>query len=185
MILSMLAVALWPLNPFPHNRVSWLGNQDGLRFADPGIVFSAADLRWPPAPSAAGVPQDIGCTLEIWLETTARPRHEGIILSFYQPQAPLRIRLFRRRSLMVLSRDDDRSPHQEIDFDGAFRPQTSVLITITSGPDGSSAFVDGVRAETAPALRRPPPLSPWLSRQPLDYYRSQRMAYRSAERQDS
>jgi len=153
MILSMLAVALWPFNPFPRNRVSWLGNQDGLRFADPGIVFSAADLRWPPAPSAAGVPQDIGCTLEIWLETTARPRHDGIVLAFYQPQAPLRLRLFRWRSLMVLSRDDNRSPHQEIDFDGAFRPQTSVLITITSGPDGSSAFVDGVRAETAPALR--------------------------------
>ena len=53
-ILGMLAVALWPLNPFPRNRVSWLFNQDGLRFAD-GIVFSAADFPGPPpAPSAAG-----------------------------------------------------------------------------------------------------------------------------------
>ena len=73
MILGMLGVALWPFNPFPRNRVSWLGNQDGLRFADPGIVFSAADFRWTlPAASAAAVPQDIGCTLEIWLKPTAR-----------------------------------------------------------------------------------------------------------------
>jgi hypothetical protein len=154
MSLGMLGVALWPFNPFPRNRVSWLGNQDGLRFDDPGIVFSAGDFRWHlPAPSAAGVPQDIGCTLEIWLGPTVRPRHEGIILAFYQPQAPLRIRLFRWRSLMVLSRDDDKSRHQEIDFGGAFRSQTSVLITITSGRDGSSAFVDGLLAGTAPTLR--------------------------------
>src|SRR5450759_3955896 len=92
MILGMLAVALWPFNPFPRNRVSWLGNQDGLRFADPGIVFSAADFRWPPpAPSAAGAPQEVGCTLEIWLEPGPRSGREGIILAFYQPRAPLRI----------------------------------------------------------------------------------------------
>src|ERR1700693_1434559 len=69
MILGMLAVALWPFNPFPRNRVSWLGNQDCLRFAEPGVVYSAADFRWPPsASSEASAPQDIGCTLEIWLE---------------------------------------------------------------------------------------------------------------------
>ena len=155
MILGMLAVALWPFKPFPRNRVSWLGNRDGLHFADPGIVFSAADFVWPPpASSAAGAPQGIGCTLEIWLEPAADPAQQGgIILAFYQPRAPLRIRLFPwHDSVMVLYHDDDRSPHQEIDLDGAFHPQTPVLFTITSGPGGSSAFLDGVLAGTSPAL---------------------------------
>src|SRR5579862_195784 len=116
MILGMLAVALWPFNPFPQNRVSWLGNQDGVRFADPGIVFSVADFRWPPpAPSAAGAPQDTGCTLEIWLEPAPNPGQQGVILAFYQLSAPLRIKLFPwHDSVMVLYRDDDKSPHQEI-----------------------------------------------------------------------
>ena len=61
--------------------------------------------------------------------------------------------LSRWDSLMVLCRDDGKSPHQEIDFDGVFHPPTSVLITITSGPGGSSAFVDGILAETYPALK--------------------------------
>ena len=153
-ILGMLAVALWPLNLFPRNRVSWLFNQDGLRFADPGIVFSVADFRGPPpAPSAAGASQDIGCTLEIWLQPTIRSRDEGVILSFYQPGAPPRIKLLRWYSLTVLYGDDDKSMHQEIDFDGVFHPQTSVLITIASGPDGSSVFIDGVLAATSPRLR--------------------------------
>ena len=156
MILGMLAVALWPFNPFPRNQVSWLRNQDGLRFGDPGIVFSTADFRWPPsAPSAAAAPQDVGCTLEIWLEPAPSPgREAGIILAFYQPRAPLRIRLFAwQNSVMVLYRDDDQSRHQEIDLDGVFRPQTPVLITIASGPGGSSAFLDGVLAGTSPALQ--------------------------------
>src|ERR1700688_4125807 len=84
MILGMLAVALWPFNPFPRNRVSWLENQDGLRFANPGIVFSATDFQWPASsPSAAGTMQGIGCTLEIWLQPAASPLHEGLILAFY------------------------------------------------------------------------------------------------------
>src|ERR1022692_499008 len=85
MILGMLAVALWPFNPFPRNRVSWLGNQDGLRFAGPGIVFSVSDFRWPsPASSATGAPQDIGCTLGIWLESATNRGQESLILGFYQ-----------------------------------------------------------------------------------------------------
>ena len=156
MILGMLAIALGPFNPFPRNQVSWLGNQDGLRFGDPGIVFSTADFRWPPsAPSAAAASQGVGCTLEIWLEPPPSPdRQAGIILAFYQPRSPLRIRLFPwQDSVMVLYRDADQSRHQEIDVDGAFRPQTPVLITIASGPGGSSAFLDGVLTGTSPALQ--------------------------------
>lgn len=154
-ILGMLAIALWPFNPFPRNRVSWLGNQDGLRFAHPGIVFSAADFRWsPPAPPVAGAPQDSGCTLEIWLTPPPGRSRDGVILAFYQPRAPLRIKLYPwHHSQMVLYRDEDQSLHEEINLGGVFYPQTPVLITIASGPVGSSVFINGVLAETTPALR--------------------------------
>lgn len=41
----MLGVALWPFNPLARNRVSWLRDQDGIRFADSGIVFSSKGFQ--------------------------------------------------------------------------------------------------------------------------------------------
>src|SRR5439155_13949097 len=58
----MLVAAFWPFLLHPKNRVTWLGNEDGLRFGGAGIVLSSKKLELPDSGTSAGV------SLEIWLE---------------------------------------------------------------------------------------------------------------------
>ena len=139
-----LAAGLWPFNPLPHNQVSWLGNRDGLLFGNRGVVLSSANFRWPPSVDTAP------CALEIWLQPGTNSEHRGIILAFYQSRAPERLKLFRwHDSILILYKDDGRSRHQEIDFEGALRPDTPLLITVTSSDRGTSVYMNGVLAQTS------------------------------------
>src|SRR5437879_12714670 len=58
----LLVAAFWPFLLHPKNRVTWLGNEDGLRFGGAGIVLSSKKLELPHSGTSAGV------RLQIWLE---------------------------------------------------------------------------------------------------------------------
>jgi VanZ like family/Concanavalin A-like lectin/glucanases superfamily len=145
-VLCAIAVAgLWPFDPFPRNDVSWLENQNGLHFGPAGVAYSLSDFQWADSPGREA------CSLELWL----RPdRNNGVndILTFYSPEAPQRLRLFKWRNSTLLLYSDFRSQHREIDVDDAFHPGTPLLITITAGSHSTSVYLNGTLARTSTRL---------------------------------
>jgi VanZ like family/Concanavalin A-like lectin/glucanases superfamily len=141
-LVVVLIAGLWPLNPSPRNDVNWLGNRHGLRFGPAGIVISPATFQWPTAPSGSN------CSLEVYVQP-GRNRAANSILTFYTPKAPQRFRVFEWRSSTLLLYSDFRSIHREMDIANAFRPGAPVLITITSGSQGTIVYLNGVPAQTS------------------------------------
>src|SRR5215469_1073902 len=61
-LVVILVAGLWPFNPFPSNQVSWLSNQNGVRFGGRGIVISKKVFMTMVRPA------DAPSSLEIWMK---------------------------------------------------------------------------------------------------------------------
>src|SRR6266702_8214358 len=58
---AILAVALWPFNPYPKNRVTWLHDENGISFGGRGVIWSSGTF-------GLSDPQEMaGGSLELWL----------------------------------------------------------------------------------------------------------------------
>lgn len=146
-LFGILAAGLWPFNPYPKNEVSWIPNENGLRFGDYGTVLSSGPIRMINS-------QDAGsCSLEIWLRPGARI-DSNIILAFYTPENPLQFRIGQANADLLMVRDIPNGQHgfgsDIIEIDDAFDPNKTLLIAITSGPQKTSAYLNGVQAQTSP-----------------------------------
>jgi VanZ family protein len=142
---TLFTAGLWPFNPFPRNQVTWLPAGKGLQFGDHGVVFSRGPVE---RTRAKG---DSACTLAIRLQPDAIMRGaSGTLLGVYTPERPSQFRLMQWRDVLLIRRDyrdaDNHSKTTEVDLDHAFLTRELVSFTITSGPDGSVAYRNGIRA---------------------------------------
>jgi VanZ family protein len=142
---TLFTAGLWPFNPFPRNQVTWLPTGKGLQFGDHGVVFSRGPVE---RTRAKG---DSACTLAIRLQPDAIMRGaSGTLLGVYTPERPSQFRLMQWRDVLLIRRDyrdaDNHSKTTEVDLDHAFLTRGLVSFTITSGPDGSVAYRNGMRA---------------------------------------
>jgi VanZ family protein len=137
-LLGILFAGLRPFNPFPPNGVSWLGNEDGLRFANDSAVLSAGSF-------AAGRAAE-GCSLEVWIRSTSN-RGESTILNFYDAKTLRQTRLLQSGNSYLLLTESDRFHKDEIGTKHAFEPLERVLITATSGSQGMALYLNGVVAK--------------------------------------
>lgn len=150
LILCGIPVAgLWPFR-HPRNEVTWLENDSGLRFGKPATVLSSGALEMTSS-------QDEGsCSLEIWL----RPRlldASGTLLAFSTPENPLQFLLRQSGSDLELQRVSRSQPPQartaSLYVGGVFRAEKRVFITVTSGPQRTSIYVNGALLETSREFR--------------------------------
>jgi hypothetical protein len=140
---AILFATLWPFNPFPPNRVSWLRDANGIDFHGPGIVLSKADLQ-----ADAGISGD-SCSLEVLL----RPASSDLsttILSFYRGPQQFAVRQYQdsllvTREVVIAGNKVNRT---NFDVDHIFPLGKLTLLTITSGPSGTVVYVDGRHALT-------------------------------------
>lgn len=141
MVMAVLFATLWPVHPFPKNRVYWLKDQNGVRFAGKGIIrsstpFQAVDTSKQNSPS----------TLQaiVWPADTDEVH---TLLSFYsgkgRPQIELRqyldgVLLFvnARDSAGVLRRI-------ELDADHVLRKDQPAFLVFTSGSHGTTVYLNG------------------------------------------
>lgn len=142
---TLFTAGLWPFNPFPRNQVTWLPTGKGLQFGEHGVVFSKGAVQ-PTRPS-----RDSLCTLTIRLQPDTFWRGaSGTLLGIYTPEEPSQFRLMQWRDVLMIRRDyrdaDNHSKTAEVDLDQAFLTRDPVTFTITSGPDGSVAYRNGMRA---------------------------------------
>jgi VanZ family protein len=142
---TLFTAGLWPFNPFPRNQVTWLPTGKGLQFGGHGVVFSRGPVE---RTRAKG---DSACTLAIRLQPDAIMRGaSGTLLGVYTPEKPSQFRLMQWRDVLLIRRDyrdaDNHSKTTAVDLDHAFLTRELVSFTITSGPDGSVAYRNGMRA---------------------------------------
>jgi hypothetical protein len=137
----MLVAAFWPFRLHPENRVTWLGNEHGLRFSGAGIVLSSKKLELPDSGTPAGV------SFEIWLKPF-QEKYSTALLAVSSSANPGQFR-FRQAgdALLVLQDPFAGSRHSAstaLWVSHAFQAHRQSFIAISAGAQGTTVYVNGV-----------------------------------------
>jgi VanZ like family/Concanavalin A-like lectin/glucanases superfamily len=138
-VLAILFATLWPFNPWPRNKATWLPDGHGIAFAKPGLVVSATPL---PTQSTEGASR----TLELLIRPNSTESFY-IIATFYRPNDPAQLHVAQWANFLLLAHnvlDDNGHPvEQKFDIVRPFRPGDLMLLTLVFTPQSTSAYVDG------------------------------------------
>ncbi len=138
-VVALLIATLWPFNPSPRNGVIWLNGTTGLKFEKAGLVVSRGPLR--PADAEAE-----SYSLELLLRPTST-RSTYTILAFYTPTRPRQLLVRQWTDGLLVTHDaaveNDKTKTIKFDVDHVFRRGRLVLVTISSGPNGTTVYLDG------------------------------------------
>ena len=149
-VLAVLAATLWPFNPFEPNGVRWLQGTNGLSFEKDGLVVSVGPLEPPENPGGESY------SLELLLQS-ASVGSSHTIFAIYAANRPRQflVRQWTDGLLVTHNADVDRDKTKTIKFDvdHVFHPGSLVLVTIASGPNGTTVYLDGRTAESFPGFR--------------------------------
>ncbi len=150
----VLTLGLWPFHS-PRNDVAWLKQTGGLAFGRYGTVLSRASLKM------AHSQRHEGCSIEIW----AQPDHwssSATILALYSPETGRLFTLRQSLSDLELQAEVRNAPeaaktHFYVDdaFGPALQQKRLVVISVTSGEQGTMVYLDGVPVKAAPRFRIP------------------------------
>jgi VanZ family protein len=144
---GMLLAGLLPLRG-PRNGVTWLGNQNGVRLSGHSTLWSSGSF------GVLDGGKGDSCSIEIWLQP-GLPRDSSIIFSFSTPENPLELTLHQYRSLLIVETRVPGGwyPASIIGAEGVFHQGTPVFVTISSGPQQTVMYANGVLARTFPGSR--------------------------------
>jgi thioredoxin reductase/VanZ family protein len=142
----LLVAGLWPFH-VPRNAVSWLKDENGLRFGRHGSAVSASEFH------SARPSNDTGSSLEIWL-TPTKTNGGGAILAFDSspdPWAPFVLRQY-GSSLAVqrsLVKERGKVTRSWFQVPHVFGAGQRVFVTIASNKNNTNFYVNGVLAATS------------------------------------
>lgn len=140
MITAILGATLWPFDFFRANGVSWLPQGNGIRLEGAGVILGRAPLK------AGGIASDNSCSIEILLRP-ASTESLHTILSIYVPANPRQLLIRQLAGSLVVSRDflDSRNKVRtaKLDVDQVFHPGKLLLLTMTSGHNGTVIYTNG------------------------------------------
>jgi len=149
-VLAVLSATLWPFDPFPRNGVTWLQGTSGLKFEKAGLVISNGALE--PAETQA----TDSYSLELLLQP-ASTKSAYTILGFYAPTRPRQFLVRQWKDGLLVTHDaaveSDRTKTIKFDVDHVFHPGRLVLVTISSGPNGTTVYLDGQPVQSFPGFR--------------------------------
>ena len=146
----MLVAAFWPFRLNPENRVTWLGNEHGLRFSGAGIVLSLKKLELPDSGTPAGI------SLEIWLKPS-QDRYSTALLAVSSGANPEQFRLRQAGdALLVLDEPFASSRHSAttaMSVSHAFQAHQQSFIAISAGAKVTTVYVNGVPTKKSSTFR--------------------------------
>lgn len=146
-IVALLFSTLWPFNPLPRNRVRWIQAGPGIEFTRPGVVASQADLR---IDEVAGQGP---FTLELLLRP-ASIQSSYTILAFYSPGNPKEFLVRQWTDGLLVSHSVGNSKTRtKFDVDRAFQVGRHAVLTIESGQDGTTVYLDGRQPQVFPKFK--------------------------------
>ncbi|MBZ5690210.1 MAG: VanZ family protein [Acidobacteriia bacterium] len=138
---------LWPFNPFPRNRVSWLQGSNGLKFEKAALVVSNEPLTLP----ETSRPESY--TLELLLRP-ASIKSSQTILAFYSPIRARQLLVRQWTDGLLVTHDasveHDMTGTVKFYVDRVFHLATLVFVAVSSGRNGTTVYVDGQRAQSFP-----------------------------------
>ncbi len=147
-IFAVLFATQWPFDPWPANNVAWLQDGNGLRFGRAGVVVSEGPLRL-----AHQAPAEKSCSIELFLRP-ASVRVSDTILAFYTPDNPAHLLVRQWTDSLLVIRDSvdaaGKTRQTKFDVDRAFQTGKLLLLTITSGPNGTVVYRDATHAQSFP-----------------------------------
>jgi VanZ family protein len=150
---GLLTVGLWPFNFFPRNRVKWLGNRGGIHFSWHSQIYSTAPWKLreaQPSPTA-----NDSFSIEIWLQPD-KAYGGGTIFSIYDPARSENFRLDQSLTDLALRGNFEEQGHassfRTVWIDEIFKNRSARFVTITSGPQGTAVYLDGVREHLYPYI---------------------------------
>jgi|CZKY01.1.fsa_nt_gi hypothetical protein len=136
---GILIAGLSPFTPHLKNQVRWLDHQNGLYFGEYASILSSAPLR-------VDGPPDGPCSVELWLQP-GLVDDSNTMLAFQTPETPLQFRIQQNNDALMLTRQVVGPDHQArkrfIYVRGVFRQDTPLLITVTSGAQGTAVYLNG------------------------------------------
>jgi hypothetical protein len=146
---AILVAGLWPFHA-PTNQVNWFKNGNGLHFGDYGSIVSTGAFM----PRSSG--RNASCSIEIWLEP-GLTEDSNTFLAFYSAGAlSVPFSLHQSISDLKLQRETLDTNHRAktVNFfiDDVFREKKPVLVTITSGEQGTSVYLNGALTKTSPSF---------------------------------
>jgi VanZ family protein len=133
---GILVAGLWPFHS-PRNDVAWLPEGNGLTVGPHGSIVSAGEFE------SRNSSFDASCSIELWLRP-AVALSSGTILAFYQPSdfsVPFALRQSLGDLRVEVGRQDGGQSH--IYLPRVFLSESPSFLTITSGTQGTIAYVDG------------------------------------------
>jgi len=150
MVAGLLIATLWPFDFFRSNKVNWLPGENGIRITGPGVVLGKAPS------TAGGSESNDSATLEILLRPAGMDFLRTVV-GFYCPSNPRQL-LLRQSEDTLLVLHDNVDPHYKfktarIRVDHVLQPGKLVLITVSSGPGGTTVYSNGVEQQTFPAFK--------------------------------
>jgi VanZ family protein len=134
----MLVAGLWPFHA-PRNEVSWLSQENGLRFGKNGSILSAGAF------AASRVQANGPCSIEIWLQPSGVDSG-GTIIAFYRPSRRVvgfKLRQYETGMETQTTKWDQSNEVQKMFADGVFVRSKPVYLTITSSDKGTAFYADG------------------------------------------
>jgi hypothetical protein len=149
---GLLVAGLWPFNFFPGNKVEWLGGKNGIHFGGDGQIYGSvpwnvSEVRPDSSPSDS-------FSVEIWLQPDKVCGCLGTIFSTYDPARPENFVLDQSiGDLVVRGHFRDHKDHlgfRSLYLDDVFQKGRSRFVTITSGQQGTTIYLEGVRSRFYP-----------------------------------
>ena len=150
--MGILLAGLWPFNFFPKNQVQWLPQQNGIHFEDYGEIYGPESA---PAPERKPSPRSL--SVELWVRGEADYRTFSPILSLDERSRRSWAERFviaqSLSDLVVEQFQDSDTPSARLYLDGACHEGKPRFLTVTSGPEGTILYLDGVLERASPTLR--------------------------------
>jgi hypothetical protein len=149
--LGLLGCGLWPFDFFPRNKVTWLGNRNGLHFDRYGEIHGSSPARF----SNNSISQsDSSHSIELWLYPWAKAYPEfSAIFSIDNPKTLNFSIIQSGPDLLVRGRfldSDNNVVVRKLWMDDACLKGEPRFITFTSGPGDSAIYLEGVLQKRFP-----------------------------------
>ena len=150
-LIIILIVGLWPFNFFPKNKVTWLPDKNGVCFPGQSMILSLDPLNDP----QQSLLNKKTITIEILIRPTEEPQGDiNRILSMYDEKSSEITFLSQWKKHLIIrsrtKRTDANRWYREIGIDDAFRKEQDYLLSVVSGKEGTTLYINGQPVKTYP-----------------------------------